>query len=125
MKEVESIICAQEENDETFRKNLISRIGAYALDSRDKQPVDGPPEYSKVFPAMFERLKEDVVDKRREAIQKNFRSFLRFMDGDQSAGEDRETRMVRQMKETLTSRFKYCEQCAKEAMAFLLKKRYQ
>jgi hypothetical protein len=74
---------------------------------------------------MFERLKEDFVEKRREVIQKNFRTFLRYMDGDQSPGDDRESRQVQQMKEALISRFAYCEHCAKEAMAFLLKKRYQ
>ena len=124
MKEVESIICTQEENAEAFRKNLIGRIGAFVLDSQDKQLVDGPPEYSKVFPSMFEKLKEDVVEKRRDTIQKNFRALLRFMDGDVSTGEGRETRLVQQMKDTLMSRFHYCEHCAKEAMAFLLKKRY-
>jgi predicted Ser/Thr protein kinase len=125
MKEVESIICIEGEDAEAFRKNLISRIGAFVLDSQESRPVDGPPEYARVFPSMFERLKEDFVEKRREVIQKNFRTFLRFMDGDQPPGDDRESRMVQQMKETLISRFSYCEQCAKEAMAFLLKKRYQ
>jgi serine protein kinase len=126
MKEVESIISAQEEDAEAFRKNLIGRVGAFVLDSKVDQPVEGPPEYSKVFPSMFEKLKDDFVEKRKETIQKNFRAFLSFMDGDKSAiDEDRGTRMVQQMKETLLSRFRYCENCAKEAMAFLLKKGYQ
>jgi predicted Ser/Thr protein kinase len=125
MKEVESIIRTGEEDAEVFRKNLISRIGAFVLDSKESQPVEGPPEYARVFPAMFERLKENFVEERRDTIQKHFGTFLRFMDGDQSASEDREAQMVQQMKETLISRFSYCEQCAKEAMAFLLKKRYQ
>jgi serine protein kinase len=125
MKQIESIIRTEEEAAESFRKNLIGRIGAFVLDSKEKQPVNGPPQYSKVFPSMFERLKDDFVEKRREVIQKNFRAFLRIMDGDISAGENRETRMVQQMKATLISRFRYCEHCAKEAMAFLLKKRYQ
>jgi predicted Ser/Thr protein kinase len=125
MQGVESIICTQEENAEAFRKNLIGRIGAFVLDSQDREPVNGPPEYSRVFPSIFEKLKEDVVEKRRETIQKNFRALLRFMDGNLSTGESKETRMVQQMKDKLMSRYNYCEHCAKEAMAFLMKKRYQ
>jgi len=125
MKEVEGIVRTEGEDPEAFRKNLISRIGAFVLDSNQSEPVDGPPDYARVFPSMFERLKEDFVDTRREVIQKNFRTFLRFMDGDQTPGNDRESRIAKQMKDALISRFAYCEQCAKEAMAFLLKKRYQ
>jgi serine protein kinase len=124
LKEVEAIIKTTGENEETFRKNLVSRIGAFVLEAREKGlSAGGQPDYARVFPAFFDRLRDDFFNKRRAVIQRNYKNFLQYMDGQELDAKERE--IARAMQETLTTRFGYCDSCAKAAMAFLLQKRFQ
>ena len=120
MKEVEQVIRPSEENEVTFRSALIGRIGAYVLEFKGTGPRSGPPDYSRIFPSYFEKLKDDFFNKRRSSIQKNYAKFLEFMDNQSVQGKD--AKMFRAMREVLISKFGYCENCVKEAIAFLLKK---
>ncbi len=123
MKEVEAVIRPTGEEEEAFRKNLIGRIGAYVLGEGKDRQAQGPPEYAKVFPSLFDKLHEDFFARRRLSMQKSYRMFLEFMEGNVHEGKDADA--MRNMHEALIKRFHYCDNCAKEAMAFLLKKRYQ
>lgn len=122
MKQVESIIRSKEEDQDVFRKNLISRIGAFALDADRTGKNESSIDFSEVFPLFFEKLKDDYFKKRQVTVQKNFIMFLNFMDGKQM--ESNEMQKMQAMQETLETRFGYCKRCATSAMAFLLKKRY-
>jgi len=123
IKEVEEIIRPDSEEEEKFRKNLIGRIGAYVLEAGKEAPMTGPPDFAKVFPSLFEKIKEDFFEKRKGNIQKTYIKFLDFMDGKEIEGKAGQT--VALMKETMSTRFGYCDHCVKEAMAFLLRHRYQ
>jgi predicted Ser/Thr protein kinase len=129
MKDVEKVIRPEKEEIDKFRKGLISRIGAFALDSKDSKDTkdnDTPEsalDYSKVFPSLYNLIKDDFFATRRDAIQKNYNNFLQYMNGEDL--EEKEMKTSEQMKETMLSRFNYCEHCAKEAVSYLLKKRYQ
>ncbi len=123
MNEIEAVIRPEGEEREAFRKHLIGKIGAYVLGvGKDKQ-IQGPLDYAKVFPSLFDKLREDFFSRRRLSMQKSYRMFLEFMEGNVPGGKDADS--MRDMHETLIKRFHYCDNCAKEAMAFLLKKRYQ
>lgn len=122
MREVEAVIRPGKEEEETFRKNLIGRIGAYVLGEDKQNHKQGPPDYAKVFPSLFDKLREDFFARRRLLMQKSYRMFLQFMQGKVPEGKDADT--MRNMHHTLIERFHYCDNCAKEAVAFLLKKRY-
>ncbi len=123
MQQVESIIRTKNEEESVFRKNLISRIGAYALESERMGGKNDPIDFSKVFPALFEKMKDDFFQKRQAVIQKNYQKFLLFMDGKQM--ENKDLHLMQTMQKSLEDQFGYCSHCAKSAMAFLLKKRYQ
>ncbi|MBW1811120.1 MAG: serine protein kinase PrkA [Deltaproteobacteria bacterium] len=123
MKEVETIIRPDDEEIETFRKNLIGRIGAFVLDEGHKKQTGSPPDYSKVFPALFDKIKDDFFEKRKVNIQLTYQKFLEFIQDDKDPG-GKDSEIVKNMKRTLTERFGYCDHCTKEAMTFLLKKRY-
>jgi len=123
MAEVEGIIRTGDEDAETFRKNLISRVGAYALDAeREGRSVQGKPEYARVFPSMFERLRDDFVDKRKATIQRNLKNFLAHMD--EYKLDPKNDEAASGMRRALVDRFGYCDHCAKEAMAYLLEQRF-
>jgi predicted Ser/Thr protein kinase len=123
MAQVEGIIRTGDEDAEKFRKNLISRVGAYALEAeRSGSPVQGKPDYARVFPAMFERLRDDFVDKRKGIIRKLLENLLRQMEG--ARMEPRDEAAAQQTRNLLVERFGYCEACAGEALAYLLQRRF-
>ena len=72
--------------------------------------------------SLFDKLKDNFFEKRRVVIQKTYQRFLEFMDGKEPGDQDAKT--LKHMEQTLTSRYHYCRHCTTEAMAFLLKNRY-
>ena len=120
LEEVENIIRPAEEEPEQFRKALIARIGAYALD-RGRQQA-GPPDYTKIFPAYFEKLREAFWAERQQQIRKTYQQLLAYLDGQTPVGV--EVKQLDEIRAALEQRMGYCEHCAKEAVAFLLGKRF-
>jgi predicted Ser/Thr protein kinase len=124
MREVESIVRTGGEDEATFRKGLISRVAANALDAeRQGGAAQGPPDYARVFPALFERLRDDFVKKRKGAVARALRLTLEHLDGQLQEGKDE--RLAATMRAAFLGELGYCEHCAKEAMAFLLGRRFQ
>ncbi len=112
-----------EEDAETFRKNLISRVGAYTLEAeRDGISTQGKPDYARVFPSLFERLRNDFIDKRKAIIQRNLETFLAHTD--EHKQDQKTEKAASEMRRVLVDRFGYCNHCAMEAMAYLLKQRF-
>ncbi len=124
MAEVESIIRSGDEDPEAFRKTLIARVGAYSLDAEKQGSAGGEkPDYARVFPAMFERLKDDFMAKRRATIRRLLERFLALMEGETLEGRD--AKRAEAMRQSLIERFGYCERCAEEAMGTLLERRFR
>ena len=123
MADVEGIIRSGDDDAEAFRKNLISRVGAYALETeRNGEKIDGKLDYARVFPAMFGRLRADFVEKRKESIGRNLEHYLAHMDGQNQ--EPAIEQMAKAVHAELTERRGYCDDCAQEAMAYLLRRRF-
>ncbi len=121
MAEVEGVIRTGDQNAEEFRKNLISRIGAYALDAEKQgEKIEGKPDYSKVFPTMFDKLRTNFMEKRKELINHNIETYFAAHDGRKLQPKDEE--MVQRMK-TNMKELGYCDSCAQECMAYLQKRR--
>lgn len=122
MAEVEGVIRTGDQGAEEFRKNLISRIGAYALDAEKQgEKIEGKPDYSKVFPTMFDKLRTNFMEKRKEVIGRNIENFLAAHEGRKLQQKDQE--MVQGMKTAMREQFGYCDHCAQECMAYLQKRR--
>jgi predicted Ser/Thr protein kinase len=123
MKQVEAVIRPADEDATAFRRSLISRIGAYALEAERARPAGGELDYARVFPDFFGRLKEDFMKKRRATIQRAYQNFLRLQGGE--ALDARDEQQAVQMRDSLIRERGYCPDCAQEAVAYLLKHRYQ
>ncbi|MBN2498494.1 MAG: hypothetical protein JXR96_28140 [Deltaproteobacteria bacterium] len=94
-------------------------IGAYALDqAEDGKKAGGPPDYAKVFPRLFESIKDDFVSKRKETIRRNLSRFLARLDGEELDPKD--AARAEEMLKRLKDEHGYCEKCAAEAMGYLL-----
>jgi len=123
MRRVEAVVRAEGEEEVAFRKGLIARVAAYSLDAgRRGQAPQGPIDYARVFPALFDKLRDDLGQRRRVGIARALRLLLDHLDGQPL--DARDEKVTQAMREALLGRFGYCEHCAREAMGFLLGRRF-
>lgn len=104
---------------EEFRKNLISIIAAYAIDHPGAK-VD----YAVLFPRYLQKLKEAFFADRRKQIVAIARDLV-VLIAEEGSGLGAEQRA--RAAETLTNlkaRYGYCDACARDAVAALLKERF-
>ncbi|MFH1812430.1 MAG: serine protein kinase PrkA [Pseudomonadota bacterium] len=119
MNQVEEVLVKPGEDREEFRKNVISQIGAHSLDH-----PDGARVYGEIFPNYLRKIQVDFFTTRRKQVQRAKESFLRVIHGDVQNMDKKERDRVQSMLEMMRSRFGYCEHCANDMVAFLMKKRY-
>ena len=79
IREMERII-ASEDAALSFRQDIVSRVGAYALDNPDKK-VD----YGKVFSKQIRRLEEHYFATQQKRIQKLHENMLKVLADDLKA----------------------------------------
>lgn len=103
---------------EAFRNNVISTIGAYALDNPNK-----PVEYSKVFPDFIKKLENSYFEQQKLQMRKLGETLSLF-------GTDREDKSSDIYKlaattiNTMIQKFGYSEECAPQTILYLIKNRY-
>ncbi|MEK7705604.1 MAG: serine protein kinase PrkA, partial [Myxococcota bacterium] len=117
--EVESVLIGKGEKAEDFRRSVIGTIGARALEN-----PDSPPVYTEIFRGYIQRLREDFFNKRTKELRRINEAFLRFLSGDAKGLQPKEVEHATAMLKALTERYGYCEHCARDTVAYLLKKRY-
>lgn len=122
MTEVEKTLGMGQKRDD-FRHEVISRIAAWSIE-HPGQKVD----YAAVFPRQLQQLRESYFDQRKKILKKTLEDVLQYLaDGadkmrsriDREAYDRVET-TLRNMKE----RYGYCDSCARDAVSYLLRKRY-
>ncbi len=119
MADIEATITI-EEDPEDFRRNLISSIAAYTIDN----PTEDV-NYRKIFPTIFEALQEAFFQKRQRQIQRIEENLLTYFEGDEDTLSASELESVERTLTNLKERYNYCDESAREAVAFLLSKRYK
>jgi len=119
MAEMEGIVMPKGQNSGDFRNSLISNIGAHKLDNPDAEM-----DYPRIFPDLFRHLRAHFFEERQRVLRKNKENVLKYLSEDRSQLSAKEQQQVQQTLATLTSRYGYCESCAKDAIVFLMKKRY-
>jgi predicted Ser/Thr protein kinase len=118
MGEVERILEVSNRREE-FRREVISRIGAWSIDHPRQKP-----DYEAIFPRPISELREAFFEERKKQVRKiNDDLLVLLTDGPekmqpQAASEAQATLSV------MKSRFGYCESCAKDAVLALIRKRY-
>lgn len=104
---------------EDFRREVITKIGAWSLDHQGQRP-----DYERIFPRPIADLREAFFVERKKQVRKINEDLLVYLvDGAgrllPDASED-----ARRTLDTLKTRFGYCEHCAKDAILALVRKRY-
>lgn len=120
MSEIERILnIASSGRREDFRREVISKIGAWSLDHRNQRP-----DYEQIFPRQIAELRDAFFSDRKKLVRKINEDLLVYLT-------DGGSRMVPEAAESsqrtltnLKTRFGYCDECAKDAILALVRKRY-
>lgn len=122
MGDVEKTLGVGNKRDE-FRHEIISRIGAWSIE-HPGQKVD----LVQVFPRQLQQLREAYFEQRKKILKKTNEDLLIYLaDGKEAtrARLDRESfDRVETTLSNLQTRYGYCPRCAKDAVSYLLRKRY-
>ncbi|MBK6848684.1 MAG: serine protein kinase PrkA [Proteobacteria bacterium] len=108
-----------EGNVDDFRRGLISRIGAWALDHPDRRP-----EYAEVFPQHLTRLRERYYEQQHQRVRRLLGQALQLLAGEQAGLSPDDLGRARALLERLERQFGYAEPCAREALMRLARSRY-
>jgi len=120
MVEFERIVMGEEDDRESFRRSVISAIGAFRLDHPDAKEIDTPA----IFPDLFRRLREHYYEERKRQLKQNKQNVLRYLSDERGQLDEKARRHVEQTLATLRERYGYCEHCAQDAVMYLLRRRY-
>jgi predicted Ser/Thr protein kinase len=122
MSEVEKTLGVQPKRDDA-RHEVISRIGAWSIE-HPGQKID----FALVFPRQLQQLREAYFEQRKKLIKKTNEELLFYLaDGPQAtrARLDKESfERVETTLRNLADRYRYCPRCARDAVSYLLRKRY-
>ncbi len=119
MSEMESIVMPKGEDSGDFRRGLISQIGAHKLDHPDAEM-----DYARIFPDLFKRLRTHFFEERKRVLRKNKENILKYLSDDRPSLSAKEAGQVESTLKSMLSKYRYCENCAKDAIIFLMRKRY-
>jgi serine protein kinase len=119
MAELEGIVMPRGEDAGDFRRGLISGVGAYRMDHPDVEL-----DYASIFPDIFRRLRDHYYEERKRVLRKQKENVLKYLSEERASLVPREQAQVESTLQTMASRYGYCEHCAKDAILFLMKRRY-
>lgn len=121
MAEVEKIVMPPGEDRKNFRRGLISAIGAFRLDHPDAAEID----YVAIFPDLFRRLRDHYFEERKRQLRRSREDVLRYLSDERGSLDEKARARVEDTLRTLRVRYGYCEQCAQDAVLFLMRRRYE
>jgi predicted Ser/Thr protein kinase len=118
MEEVESLL-GWEGNPDEFRRGLLSKFAAWTLD----HPND-PIENHVVFADLIHKLRAAVYAKLRKPVGELCRDMVDYVRGNGAkVPEDRKTE-IRRALDAMRDQYGYCDHCASDAAAMLVRKRF-
>jgi serine protein kinase len=119
MGEMEAIVMPRGDDPGEFRRGLMSQIGAHKLEN-----PDAAMNYPRVFPDLLRRLRSHFFEERKRALSRGAENVLKALSDERSSLSPKELDQVQQTLNAMRDRYGYCEACAKEAILFLVRKRY-
>jgi serine protein kinase len=118
MADVERILQASGRRDE-FRREVITRIGAWSIDHPKQKP-----DYEQIFPRPIAELRESFFEERKKQVRKINEDLLVLMTDGPTKMQPDAAAAAETTLSAMKSRFGYCDDCAKDAVLALVRKRY-
>ena len=131
MTEIEKLSGVAQKREE-HRKDLMHRIAAWSIDHPGelKNGLAGL-DYGKIFPQQLQTLRESYFNERKKILKKTNQDVLQHLqqqeDSSAPAAEVLTPEALQRVNTTLDSlksRFGYCPNCARDAVSYLLRRRY-
>jgi serine protein kinase len=116
LKEFETIVGAPAEDEQRtqFRKNLITQIGAWALDHPNEQM-----DYFRVFPEMRMKMEKHFYESQKALLQKMHTALKQFgTDHEDHTSEG--SKLAKLTIQNMQGKFGYGVDGAKEVIGFLM-----
>jgi predicted Ser/Thr protein kinase len=121
MIEFEKIVMPSGDDRSSFRRGLIAAVGAYRLDHPDATEID----WVGIFPDLFRRLRDHYFEERKRQLRRSRENLLRYLSDERASLDDKTRRQVEDTLRVMRERYHYCEHCAKDAILFLMRRRYE
>jgi predicted Ser/Thr protein kinase len=119
LAEFESLVMPRGQEAGQFRRSLIASVGAWRIDN-----PDAPVDYARIFPDLFKRLSDHFYEERQRQLKRNVENILRYVGDERAALSAKEQAQVRSTLDQMASRFGYTETSARDAIVFLVARRY-
>ena len=81
-------------------------------------------DYARIFPDLFRRLRGHFFEERKRVLRKNKENVLKYLSDERSSLSAKEAAQVESTLKSMVTKYRYCESCAKDAIVFLMRKRY-
>ncbi len=121
MKSVERIIAPNEEA-KSVREDVVSRVGAFALENRDGE--SNGMDYGRIFPKMIARLEDHYFSRQQTRVEKLHQNLLKFMSDRKGELQSEEAKAVEGVLKRMERRFGYCPECVREVVGHLIRTKY-
>jgi serine protein kinase len=119
LSEFEGFVMPKGDDPREFRKGLIANVGAWRIDN-----PEGNVEYRRIFPDLFKRLSDHFYDERKRTLRINAENTLKYLGDERSSLSTKEQQQVKQTLEQMKVKYGHTEASARDAIVFLMKKRY-
>ncbi len=119
MVELERVLMPGPNDRREFRRSLISTVGAHRLDH-----PEGEIDYARIFPDLFRKLRDHYFEEHKKTLHRNRENVLKYLGDERAQLSPKDAAQVESTLAAMTSKYGYCEHCAKDALLFLLRKRY-
>lgn len=119
MGEFEGFVMPKGDDPKEFRKGLIANIGAWRIDN-----PEGSVEYRRIFPDLFKRLSDHFYDERKRTLRINAENTLKFLSDERGSLSAKDAQQVEKTLLAMTTKHGHTQASARDAIVFLMKKRY-
>jgi predicted Ser/Thr protein kinase len=118
MGEIERVLEVSNRREE-FRREVIARIGAWSIDHPRQKP-----DYEAIFPRQLAELREAFFEERKKQVRKINDDLLVLLTDGPAKMQPEAAAAAQSTLSVMKSRFGYCDNCAKDAVLALIRKRY-
>ncbi len=117
MLSVERLLTLNESRD-VFRSHIITRIAAWSLDH-----LQAKIDYQQLFPEIYGALRDNFYRERNRLLTLIEQDILKFGTDEFDHLSVADQEQVRQALTNMKAKYSYCENCARDVIAFVLKVR--
>ena len=101
-----------------WRSNVITRIAAWSLDHED-QEID----YHRLFPEIYRALRENFYRERNRILTLIEKDILKYGTDEFQLLTPAEQKQVEEALAKMKSKYRYCDECARDVIAYVLRYR--